>query len=166
MRLKVGNGRRIKFWEDVWWEDEAFSNRFANLHRISLASDNTIAKLLVPHGGSSMNGWDLKFYRNLHEHELENFANLSVVLDQVRLNEAIADLRIWKPDISEGFSCKSAFVALQHDNGIPDFQFYKFIWKSNIPAKIKLFAWSLSLEKINTCVVLQRKRSFHCLSPN
>ena len=94
MHFKVGNGRKIKFWEDVWWEDEAFSNRFANLHRLSLASNSTIEDLFVSHTGSSPHGWDLQFYRNLHEREFENFANLSVALDQVRLNEALADLRI------------------------------------------------------------------------
>ena len=31
---------------------------------------------------------------------------------------------------------------------------------------IKFFAWSFSLEKINTYDVLQRKRPFQCLSPN
>ena len=94
VRLKVSNGRRIRFWEDVWWEDEAFSNRFANLHRISMASNSTIAELLVPHSGSSTNGWNLQLYRNLHERELENFANLSMVLNQVHLNEAMVDLKI------------------------------------------------------------------------
>ena len=164
--FKVGNGRRIRFWEDVWWEDEAFSNRFANLYRLSLASNSTIMELIVSHNGSSTQGRDLRFYRNLHDREIENFSNLSVALDQVRLNEASADLRIWKPDRSEGFSCRSAFAALQNAGGTPDFQFFKFIWKPAIPAKIKFFAWSLSLEKINTHDVLQRKRSFHCLSPN
>ena len=75
----------------------------------------------------------------MHERELENFANLSVALDQVRLNEALADLKIWKPNRSEGFSCKSVFVALQYGDGTPDFQFFKFIWKSSIPARIKFF---------------------------
>ena len=29
--FKVGNRRRIRFWEDVWWGEEAFSSRFADL---------------------------------------------------------------------------------------------------------------------------------------
>ena len=32
--------------------------------------------------------------------------------------------------------------------------------------RVKFFAWSLSLEKINTSNVLQHKRPFHCLNPN
>ena len=47
-------------------------------------------------------GWDLKFYRNLHERELESFANLSLVLEQVHLNEELADLRLWNRIDLEG----------------------------------------------------------------
>ena len=111
-------------------------------------------------------GWDLQFYRNLHEREFESFANLSLVLDQVRLNDEPEDIRIWKPVRYGGFSCKSALVALQMDDGVQNFEFYKFIWKFGIPIRIKFFAWSLSLKKINTCEVLQRKRPFQCLHPS
>ena len=76
------------------------------------------------------------------------------------------DSRIWKLDTSGGFSSKSAFLALHHDLGIQDFQYYELIWKSGIPSRIKFFAWSLSLERINTLDVLQSKRSSQCLSPN
>ena len=93
------------------------------------------------------------------------FANLSLVLDQVRLNDELEDIRIWKPDRYGGFSCKSALVALQRDDDVQNFEFYKFVWKSGIPVRIKFFAWSLSL-KINTCEVLQRKRLFQCLCPS
>ena len=80
--------------------------------------------------------------------------------------DELEDLRIWNPDSSGSFSCKSASAAIQHDTALQDFPFYKFIWKSNIPARIKFFAWSLSLERINTYDVLQRKRPFLCLSPS
>ena len=48
--------------------------------------------------------------------------------------------------------------------GFRTFRFIKLIWKSNIPARIKFFASSLYLERINTYDVIQRKRSLMCLS--
>ena len=102
----------------------------------------------------------------MHDWELDNYANLIALLDQVHLNGALANIRIWQPNNSREFSSKSASVALQQEDGFQDFRFYKFIWKSSIPARVKFFAWSLSLEKINTYDVLQHKRLFHCLSPN
>ena len=45
--FKVGNERRIRFWEDVWWGKEAFSNRFVDLCRLSLAHNGTIAEMCI-----------------------------------------------------------------------------------------------------------------------
>ena len=85
---------RIRFWKDVWWDGEALSNHFDDLYRLSLAPNCTIAELIVPRTGSSSHGWDLQFFRNLHDRELENFANLIVALDQVHLNKELLDTRI------------------------------------------------------------------------
>ena len=102
----------------------------------------------------------------MHATELENFANLSSILDQVRLTEELEDLRIWNPESAGGFSCKSATAALQQDDNIQDFQFHKFIWKANILVRIRFFACSLCLERINTYDVLQKRRPFMCLHPS
>ena len=91
---------------------------------------------------------------------------MTVILDQVNLNEELSGTRIWQPEISGGFSSKSTFLALHREQGIQDFQFYKIIWRLGIPARIKFFAWSLCLERLNTFDILQRKRSFQCLSPS
>ena len=150
----MGNGRRIRFWEDVWWGEVPFSSRFVDLYRLSLASNSTIAVLLVLQNGITSHWWNLHFYRHMRSSELENFVNLSVILDQVSLNTALEDLRIWIPDISGGFSCKSATAVLHYNDGRPDFQFHKFIWKANIPVRVRFFAWTLCLERINTYDVL------------
>ena len=65
VRFRIGNERSIRFWEDVWWGDEALSTKFADLYRLSLASNRTIANLVVPHNSSFSHGWDLQFFRNL-----------------------------------------------------------------------------------------------------
>ena len=122
--------------------------------------------MVVPQFGFSSHGWDLHFFRNLRDRELENLANLTVILDRVHLNEELTDLRIWLPENFGYFSSKSAFGALQKLDGLQDFPFYGYIWKSGIPARIKFFAWSLSLGRVNTYDVLQRKRPFQCLFPN
>ena len=77
----MGNRRRIRFWEDLWWGEEAFSTRFANLYRLSLASNSTIADLIVRQPGTQFPGWNLSFYRNLHASEIEYFVHFSAILD-------------------------------------------------------------------------------------
>ena len=127
MGLKVGNGSRIRFWEDAWCIDVALCNRFADLYRISTAKNFSIADMLVPQLGSTHYGWDLHFYRNFHDRELDSFANLTTLLDALHLIGDIADSRIWVPDNSGGFSSKSAFAALQQEDGFLEFRFFKFI---------------------------------------
>ena len=109
VRFRVGDGRRIRFWEDVWWGDEAFSTQFVDLYRLSLASNRTIADSVIPNDGSMSHGWDLQFFRNVHDRELGNLVNLTAILEQVHLNEELADTRTWEPDISGSFSSKLAF---------------------------------------------------------
>ena len=122
--------------------------------------------MVVPNDGSLSLGWDLQFFRHVHDRELGDLATLTTILEQVHLNEDLADTRTWEPDNSGSFSSKSAFRVIQGDRGIQDFQFYKDIWKSRIPSRIKFFAWTLSLGKINTHDILQKRRAFQCLSPS
>ena len=116
--FRVGDGRRIRFWEDVWWGDEALSTRFGDLYRISLASNCSIVEMIVLQNNSSFHGWNLQFFINLQDRELRNMAILTTILDQVHFIEELADSRIWNPDNSGGFSSSSAFLALHRDLGI------------------------------------------------
>ena len=93
-KKKVGNGQRIRFWEDVWLGEQAFSPRFPDLYRLSLAQNCNVAELFVHQTDTTFHGWDLNFYRNLHAREIHNFATLSAILDQVRLNGELEDLKI------------------------------------------------------------------------
>ena len=49
----MGDGRRIRFWEDVWWDGEVLSSRFTDFYRLSMSNNSLIAELVVPHIGSS-----------------------------------------------------------------------------------------------------------------
>ena len=59
VRFRVKDGRRIRFWEDIWWGGEVLSNQFVDLYRLYLASNRTIAELIVPQTSSFSHGWDL-----------------------------------------------------------------------------------------------------------
>ena len=96
--------------------------------------------MVVLHNSSSSHGWDLQFFINIYDRELGNLTNLTAILDQVHLNEDVANTRIWQPDNSGGFSSRSAFLALRRDHEIQDFQYYNIIWKSAIPSRIRVFA--------------------------
>ena len=78
----------------------------------------------------------------------------------------LEDTRLWFPDSSHIFSCKSAFNKLRETLITNVFSPFKVIWKSPIPHKIKLFAWLVALGRVNTCDVLQKKRPNCTLNPS
>ena len=95
----------------------ALANRFVDLDSVSLNTNCSITEMLVPQLGPTNYRWDLRFYRNLHDRELDNYATLAALLDTGHLHEERADTRIWLSDNSGGFSSKSAFAVLQQGDG-------------------------------------------------
>lgn len=91
---------------------------------------------------------------------------LSNLLEQVSVNNGIEDKRIWMPDKSAGLSCKSAFLKLSNEGGMEDRILYKYAWNAIIPSTVKFVAWTIGLGRINTNEMIQRRRPFHCISPN
>ena len=41
-RLIVGNGRKVKFWKDLWCEDQALKDVFPNLFRLAVSKDRWV----------------------------------------------------------------------------------------------------------------------------
>ena len=57
----MGNGKRIRFWEDAWCDDVALAHHFEDLFRISTTSNASIAEVFVPQSDLAPHGWDLVF---------------------------------------------------------------------------------------------------------
>ena len=87
-------------------------------------------------------------------------------LNNVQLNQALEDTRLWLPDSSHTFTSKSAFNKLRETLNSNVFSPFKLIWKSPIPHKIKVFIWLVALGRVNTCDVLQKKRPSSTLYPS
>ena len=44
-RFIVGNGRKVKFWKDLWCEDQALKYVFPNLFRLAVSKDRWVFML-------------------------------------------------------------------------------------------------------------------------
>ena len=60
-RFVVGQGEKIRFWDDLWLGDQPFCAQYTNLYRIILSRNLTISMVL----GSSPSTLNLIFWRNL-----------------------------------------------------------------------------------------------------
>ena len=90
-RFVVGNGERIRFWEDLWWGDQPLGSQYPSLFRVVLDKNIPISSVLGPTRPFS---WNLNFRRNLSDSEIEDLEGLMRSLDGVHLSPSIPDARL------------------------------------------------------------------------
>ena len=163
-KLMVGNGQKVRFWEDVWLQDRPFSLTFPRLYRLSRFCNTTIASLASPN--TFPVSWDFGFRRSLNDEEVGELSVLLVLLERVNLNSARADTRSWNLETSGFFSSKSFYKFLIDNSSDPAFLPASLIWKSKVPLKIKILGWLVAHGRVNTCDLLQRRRPNVCFSPH
>ncbi|KAL6190796.1 hypothetical protein ACLB2K_037190 [Fragaria x ananassa] len=164
--IVVGNGKRVRFWEDSWLEDQPLSFCFPRLFRLSRYASSVVERLVVRIHSSFLLSWDFGFRRNLNDLEIEEFASLMAKLENVRLVESKSDERRWKLESSGKFSCKSFHSFLIRGGIDPILAPAKFIWNSKAPTKVKILGWLVAHGRTNRCDNLQRRRPGCCFSPH
>ncbi|RVW28753.1 Transposon TX1 uncharacterized 149 kDa protein [Vitis vinifera] len=162
-RFVVGNGERIRFWEDLWWGDQPLGSQYPSLFRVVLDKNIPISSVLGPTRPFS---WNLNFRRNLSDSEIEDLEGLMRSLDGVHLSPSVPDARLWPLSSSGLFSVKSFFLALSQFFGSPQVFPSKFVWNSQIPFKVQSFIWLVAHKKVNTNDMLQVRRPYKALSPD
>lgn len=78
------------------------------------------------------------------------------VIESVSLNMVVNDARCWASNLGVFFG-KSFFDCLMGNSSRVNFVPFRFIWKSSVPHRVKVFAWLTFHEKLNTCDKVQRK---------
>ena len=165
--FKIGKGNKVRFWEDIWEGEATLKSLFPSLFRLSTRTSRPIADFvdqtrLQEEGVTS---WNLHFFRNLQDREISQLQGLLQRLDRTHLCNSVEDNRIWLPDSTGSFSCKSAFAWLRKDDSSPTNFQAKGIWKLGIPVKVKVFSWLLVLGKLNVHANLQARKPYLSLSP-
>ncbi|XP_058775501.1 uncharacterized protein LOC131649761 [Vicia villosa] len=80
---------------------------------------------------------------------------LKVLLQDIHLNAAVADVIIWLFDSSKVFTVKSWYALLMQEQGEVDLedgrkQGLNWIWGAYVPSKLKFFGWRLLLDRLPT----------------
>ncbi|RVW19678.1 Structural maintenance of chromosomes protein 3, partial [Vitis vinifera] len=162
VRLVVGNGERIRFWEDLWWGNQTLCAQFAELYRVISVRNLTVSNVL---GNSFPLSWNFNFRRNLTDSEIDLLQRLMSSLHSVLLSPSSSDSRAWSLSSSGSFSVKSFFYALSRDSNPLMFLPAKFLWSSKVPSKVKALAWLVAHGKVNTNDKLQLRRPYKALCP-
>ncbi|RVW54237.1 putative ribonuclease H protein [Vitis vinifera] len=162
-RFIVGDGERIRFWEDLWWGDQILKDQYPRLFRVVMDKNIPISSIL---GSSRPFSWNFNFRRNLTDSEIEDLERLMHSLDCMNLSTSASDARSWSLCSSGLFTVKSFFTALSQMPDSSPFFPTKFVWKSQVPFKVKAFIWLVAHKKVNTNDLLQLRRPHKAISPD
>jgi hypothetical protein len=137
--MAVGNGCRTSFWKNFWIGDGPLAVMFPILFDLTIDKDITVNKVL------SSNFDALSFRRRMTGNLQGLFDDLVALCSDYNLSSQ-EDKLIWRLG-NKGFTVNSLYKKNSMDQiKVP----YRFLWKSKLPQKIKVFLWLVIRNKILT----------------
>ena len=106
IKVQVGDGRRVKFWEDIWIGGTSLQNVFPNLYRVSSQQKEVIGNMGWFEGDSWR--WVLAWKRVLSLEESHKELQLHNILQQHNPRRSAKDSLGWGQ--SDKFSIKSLYA--------------------------------------------------------
>nr|CAN67969.1 hypothetical protein VITISV_025092 [Vitis vinifera] len=85
-RFVVGDGEKIRFWEDLWWGDQIFKDQYPRLFRVVMDKNIPISSIL---GSARPFSWNFNFRRNRIDFEIEDLERLIFSLHPYKKNFTI-----------------------------------------------------------------------------
>ena len=93
-RFFVGDGTRVKFWKDLWCENQSLEEAFPTLFNLSVNKDSWVAEAWEEDGvGGS---WAPRFNRHLNDWEVGKVGSLLGKLLPMTIRRGVNDSLRWK----------------------------------------------------------------------
>ncbi|XP_019433895.1 PREDICTED: uncharacterized protein LOC109340629 [Lupinus angustifolius] len=147
--IPVGaNPKRLSTWSHII---DSFKKKLSLWkHKLISFGDATVESL-----GAWSNGvwsWSIHWRMNLFVWEEEEYEGLLRFLHNSMPKQHTADSWTWIHDISGQYSVRSAYQSLHYVEGSQDIVFFKRLWASNVPSKMKCLVWRIALDGVPTKV--------------
>lgn len=120
-KLSLGNGNMIRFSVDQWVSSTPLSSRFTRLFNLSYKKDGVVSTFFSP-----PSDWSLFLWRNLKEPEIQEYVELSAILQQFQPSVSQSDTRMWTISSSGIFPVSSFFSALSSNQVASPFPYNQF----------------------------------------
>ncbi|RVX12073.1 Protein detoxification 45, chloroplastic [Vitis vinifera] len=151
--FSVGNGKRVRFWKDIWCGNISLCEAFPSLYDLAVSKDAWVADCWDSTGEEG--GWTPRFLRPFNDWEMEEVERFLSTIQGKRLNADVEDRMVWKETKNEIFTVMSLYNSLDHSSAVlfP----WKIIWCPYVPTKVGCFAWEASWGKLLTQDQLKRR---------
>ena len=124
----IGDGSRVKFWQDHWGGEISLAVSYPELFRFCRDKEASVAALMKYTNGVLV--WDVSFFRGVHARELEAMLGFLDTIYGSSIRGFGEDKICWKPSRDKGFKVNDYYRILV---GFTDFCFpWKSIWKQKI----------------------------------
>jgi hypothetical protein len=149
-RWKLGNGCKIRFWEDVWIDNSSPAIQFWEIYSIINEQNKSIREL--------WDGVDLKcsFRRCVDLRLFNQWEEILAIASTINFSEE-EDEPIWEFHSSGLYSSHSMYKVINFRGFIS--VFVPVVWKLIIPPRVQFFLWLISKNKILTRDNLGKRRN-------
>ena len=139
----IGDGSRVKFWQDRWCRETSLAVRYPDLFRFCRNKDANVVELMISTNGALF--WDVRFFRGVHARDLEAMSDFLEAVYGSPLRELGEDKMCWIPSKDNGFLVSDYYRILV---GTTFYGFsWKNIWKQKIPSRVAFLVWTAALGK-------------------
>jgi hypothetical protein len=146
-KWKIGNGRKIRLWEDNWLGSSSLAIQFWPLYRILNEKNKTVAEL--------WDGLKCTFIRNVSEEFYQDWLDVVQLVSTINLNND-EDEMIWVFNSAGIYSSQSLYKVINF-RGIKTMH-VPALWHIKIPPRFHFFLWQLMNNKCLTRDNLAKRR--------
>ena len=109
--IEVGNGRKVRFWEDVWCGEAPLCFSFPSLYEVASSKGVKVAELWEVTGTGGR--WNFRFERHFNDYELEEAQRFICIVSTKSLSPLSDDRLRWNGVKDDMFSVKSSYDLLE-----------------------------------------------------
>ena len=149
---RVGDGKDILFWKDVWVGNEDLKSKFPRL--FSLCGNKECSLQSCGEWVNDRWEWRLIWRRGLFDRKMyQEVQLLQEVHGKIPIMNFV-DRRVWKAGKDNGFSVKSAYALLR--GPVEGKSVFVFLWKTTALPSAQIIAWRVLINSIATKANLER----------
>lgn len=144
---RIGDGKTVRVWSDPWLPCN--ENAFIQTEPLPFSTDITVNSLR----DSNVHGWDRDILNDIFNKRDRNLI-LSVPLS----NRDTVDSLFWRGEENGNYSVRSCYKMMKEHLGVTQQEKWTYVWKLNIPPKVKAFLWQACTHNLLSTDNLRRRR--------